>query len=358
MNILTVIGARPQFVKSWPVSASLKQSGVGEFLVHTGQHYDYQMSEVFFQELSLKAPDVNLEIGSGGHGYQTGAIMQALEPVMESQRPNAVLVYGDTNSTLAGALTAVKLQIPVIHVEAGLRSFNHRMPEEHNRVLTDHCSRLLLCPTPSAVNNLAKEGVTAGVHLSGDVMMDAVSAAQVIASTSGRMEAVRGLTPEGYYLATIHRADSTDQPAVLRELLGALAALSFPVILPAHPRLRQRLHVYDEMLKNSKITVIEPLGYIDMIHLLVNARGVFTDSGGLQKEAVWLGIPCVTLREETEWVETTQDGYNQLAGLSALRIAEAEAKLPPKRKSMLNSTSGASIRCVEIIDEFLRDQII
>lgn len=350
MKILTVVGARPQFIKVWPVSQALAQLDLTEFIVHTGQHYDERMSEVFFRELGIPRPRVNLEVGSGGHGQQTGAILQKLEPILLEQRPDAVLVYGDTNSTLAAALVAVKLHVPIIHVEAGLRSFNRRMPEEHNRILTDHCSSLLLCPTPTAVTNLAREGLTQGVHLIGDVMHDALLAAHAKAGTPGPLAEAQ---PEQYFLATIHRAENTDDPALLREIFLGLTRLPLPVVLPAHPRLRARLATLSLAIDPRQIRLIEPLGYLEMVRAVAGARGVLTDSGGLQKEAFWLGIPCVTLREETEWIETLADGSNRLAGASSERIREAASVIPARRTHPAPPTVSPAATCAGLIRDLL-----
>lgn len=350
MKILTVVGARPQFIKAWPVSQALAQLGLTEFIVHTGQHYDERMSEIFFRELGIPRPSANLEVGSGGHGQQTGAMLQKLEPIVLEQSPDAVLVYGDTNSTLAAALVAVKLHIPIVHVEAGLRSFNRRMPEEHNRVLTDHCSNLLLCPTPTAVANLAQEGLTRAVHLVGDVMQDALLAAH---ARAGAPVPLAGAPPEHYFLATIHRAENTDDPELLREIFIGLQSLPLPVVLPVHPRLRARLDRLELTIDPGQIRLIEPLGYLEMVRAIAGARGVLTDSGGLQKEAFWLGVPCVTLREETEWVETLTGGANRLAGASAQRIGESVRTLPARRSHPAPPAVSPAAACARLIDELL-----
>jgi UDP-GlcNAc3NAcA epimerase len=344
MKVLTVVGARPQFIKAWPVSEALVRQGLSEYLVHTGQHYDDKMSEVFFRELGIRPPAANLEVGSGPHGHQTGLMLQKLEPIVLEQRPDVVLVYGDTNSTLAAALVAVKLQIPIVHVEAGLRSFNRAMPEEHNRVLTDHCSALLLCPTETAVRNLAREGIHEGVHLVGDVMQDALLGAYARAGSPGLSS---GAAPGTYFLATIHRAENTDTAERLAEIFRGLEELPLPVVLPVHPRLRACLQRFG-IRPHERIRLIEPLGYLDMVRATSGARAVFTDSGGLQKEAVWLGVPCVTLREETEWVETLADGWNQLAGASARRMHEAAARLPAPRPPTPPSASAAE-QCAKLV---------
>lgn len=346
MKILTVVGARPQFIKAWPVSQALGRLNLSEFIVHTGQHYDERMSEVFFRELGIPSPSINLKVGSGNHGQQTGAMLQKLEIIVLQQQPDAVLVYGDTNSTLAAALVAVKLHIPIVHVEAGLRSFNRRMPEEHNRVLTDHCSTLLLCPTPTAISNLAREGLTQGVHLVGDVMQDALLIAQAKAGTPAELA---GAAPGQYFLATIHRAENTDDPALLQEIFLGLRNLPLPVVLPAHPRLRARLDGLRLEIPPAQIRMIEPLGYLEMVRAVVGAHAVLTDSGGLQKEAFWLGVPCVTLRDETEWIETLANGANRLAGASASRIREAVQALPTRLDHPLPPAVSPATVCAELI---------
>ena len=312
-HLVTVVGARPQFIKAAPVSRALaEQPGARETMVHTGQHFDPEMSQSFFRELELPEPAHNLGIHGGGHGAMTGRMLQALEPILQTERPDAVLVYGDTNSTLAGALAAAKLNIPVAHVEAGLRSFNRRMPEEINRVLADHVSTLLYCPTGVAVENLAQEGITAGVAKVGDVMYDATlhSAARARAS-SRSLERLR-LTDGAFALATVHRAENTDDPAVLSQILDYLRsrAGSEPMVLPLHPRTRGA--VEGAALSLDGLTVVPPCGYLDMHRLLQGASTVYTDSGGLQKEAYFHRTPCVTLRGETEWVETVACGWNRL----------------------------------------------
>jgi len=324
MKVLTVVGARPQFIKAAPVSKALAAAGHQEFLVHTGQHYDYGMSQVFFVELGLREPDINLGIGSGAHGWQTGQMLIKLEEILQAQAPDWVLVYGDTNSTLAGALAAVKLHLPIAHVEAGLRSFNREMPEEHNRRLTDHCADLLLCPTQTAVGNLASEGITSGVHLVGDTMYDAVLQFADIARRFSTILQDLELQPEGYLLATIHRPYNTDSAERLQSILEALAAIGEPVIFPVHPRTRQRMAALNvPTLERSNVRSLEPLGYLDMLVLEQHARMILTDSGGMQKEAYFFGVPCVTLRPETEWEETVQSGWNVLVGADPERIREA-----------------------------------
>ncbi|MEW5829615.1 MAG: UDP-N-acetylglucosamine 2-epimerase (non-hydrolyzing) [Chloroflexota bacterium] len=315
MKIVTVVGARPQFIKAAPVSKALREGGHTEFLLHTGQHYDYGMSQVFFDELGLPEPEANLNVRSGNHGQQTGQMLIGIEQILLAEKPDWVLVYGDTNSTLAGALAAVKLQLPLAHVEAGLRSFNRQMPEEHNRVLTDHCANLLFCPTKTAVENLAKEGITKGVHEVGDPMYDAVLMFSEKAAKTSTILQDLGLEKGGYLLATIHRAYNTDDPQTLESLVSALEAICETVVFPIHPRTRQRLQDFG-ILNHvpDNLRVIDPVTYLDMLMLERNARMILTDSGGVQKEAFFFGIPCLTLRPETEWVETTQSGWNLLVG--------------------------------------------
>lgn len=326
MKIITVVGARPQFIKAAPVSKALKDAGHHEILVHTGQHYDNEMSEVFFKELEIAHPHVNLAIGSGGHGQQTGRMLEEIERVILNEEADLVLVYGDTNSTLAGALAAIKLHIPVAHVEAGLRSFNREMPEEHNRRLTDHSSEILFCPTKTAVANLANEGITENVHLVGDTMYDAVLQFSEIASKKSAMLGDLGLDPKGFYLATIHRPYNTDVYESLSNIFSAFAEMDLPVVFPVHPRTRQKISSHFPDLAadaNNNIKMIKPLGYLDMLALMQDARIILTDSGGIQKEAFFLGVPCVTLRPETEWVETVEAGWNILTGSDKAAILDA-----------------------------------
>ncbi len=313
LRILTVVGARPQFIKAAAVSrAILAASGIEEVMVHTGQHFDPEMSDIFFEELSIGRPAHNLDVHGGGHGEMTGRMLEMIERVLLDERPDWVLVYGDTNSTLAGALAAAKLHIPVAHVEAGLRSFNRRMPEEINRVMTDHISTLLFCPTSVAITNLGREGIQQGVHHTGDVMYDAtrhaIAQAQHRSDILQRME----LSAGGYAVATIHRAENTDDPEQLGRVLDWLKAQAReqPVVLPLHPRTRQA--AARAGLDFDGLRVCGPVGYLDMARLLDGATGVFTDSGGLQKEAYFHRKPCVTLRTETEWVETVECGWNRL----------------------------------------------
>ncbi|MBI3247453.1 MAG: UDP-N-acetylglucosamine 2-epimerase (non-hydrolyzing) [Deltaproteobacteria bacterium] len=331
MKIVTIVGARPQFIKAAPVSKALQQAGHQEFILHTGQHYDYQMSRIFFDELGIPEPKANLEIGSGPHGWQTGHMLTRIEEVLVAENPSWVLVYGDTNSTLAGALAAAKLHIPVAHVEAGLRSFNRHMPEEINRVLTDHISSLLFCPTETAARNLAQEGITTGVLLVGDVMYDALVHNLRIAEMRSTILEQLGLRPHDYLLATVHRAESTDHDENLQKLLRAFvefAQSGQTVVFPVHPRTRKRLNALN-MICHPRLLRIDPVSYLDMLALEKQAKVILTDSGGVQKEACWLGVPCVTLRTETEWVETVASGWNVLVGCDPDRIVEAVQRSRP-----------------------------
>ena len=327
MEIVTIVGARPQFIKAAPVSLAFQYAGFNEFLVHTGQHYDVNMSQIFFKELGIPDPDLNLNIGSGTHGFQTGQILIQLENVLIEKKPDWVLVYGDTNSTLAGALAAVKLNIPIIHVEAGLRSFNRLMPEEHNRVITDNCATLLICPTSTAVSNLSREGINKGVHLVGDTMYDAVLLFKKAADKHSQILDDLQLESKKFILATLHRQGNADDPKKLRNILMALIEIDEKIVFPVHPRTRKNIDLLgsklEKALVESKIKMIEPVGYLDMLMLEQHARLIMTDSGGIQKEAYFFGIPCVTLREETEWVELVEQGCNILAGNNPQSIYKA-----------------------------------
>lgn len=328
MKVVSVVGARPQFIKAAAVSRVLRRQHE-EVLLHTGQHYDDLMSDVFFRELDLPRPDVNLGVGSASHGRQTGEMLIGIERVLQEERPDWVLIYGDTNSTLAGALAAAKLGIPLAHVEAGLRSFNRTMPEEINRVVADRLSDLLFCPTQTAVENLAREGITSGVHLVGDVMYDILLWSLPLAERrSGILERL-GVVPGTYLLATIHRAGNTDIRENLSAIVAGLNATGEPVVFPLHPRTRRALTRWG-IVPAENVRLIEPVGYLDMLVLERNARLILTDSGGVQKEAYWLGVPCLTLREETEWVETVEAGWNILVGTSVERLIEAVHTFRPR----------------------------
>jgi UDP-N-acetylglucosamine 2-epimerase (non-hydrolysing) len=322
MKIITVVGARPQFIKCAPLSRELRKEHT-EILVHTGQHYDPEMSDIFFEELQIPKPDYHLGVGSGSHGKQTGEILAKVEEVLIKEKPDLVIVFGDTNSTLAGALAAVKLHIPVAHVEAGLRSFDRSMPEEINRVVTDHISQLLFCPTKTAVDNLAKEGITKGVYLTGDVMVDALEYNRGIAEENSRILERFSLTPGSYLVVTVHRPSNTDSREQMEAILSALGQSGKPVVFPIHPRTKKYLFEYGLLdTLPGNIILTEPLGYLDVVRLMAHAEKILTDSGGMQKEAYLLGIPCITLRENTEWVETVEDGWNVLVGADKSRITE------------------------------------
>jgi UDP-GlcNAc3NAcA epimerase len=328
MKLLTVVGARPQFIKAAAFSRVVRQQHT-EILVHTGQHYDASMSDVFFDELQLPRPNHHLGVGSGSHGAQTAQMLERLETIMQRETPDAVVIYGDTNSTLAGALAAAKLAIPVAHVEAGLRSYVRDMPEEINRVVADRISTHLFAPTQNAVDNLAREGITSGVTMTGDIMYDALLQHAAVAAEKSQVMRELMLTPGGYVLATIHRAANTDDPRRLAEIFDALALLHEPVIVPLHPRTRAALMGTDIEVE-PPVRIVEPVGYLDMIALERNARMVITDSGGVQKEAYLLGVPCVTLRDETEWIETLEGGWNVLAGAETERILAAAKRTRPQ----------------------------
>jgi UDP-GlcNAc3NAcA epimerase len=358
-KILTVVGARPQFIKAAVVSRALKATDwATEVIVHTGQHYDPDMSDVFFSEMDIPTPGHNLEVGSGMHGAQTGRMMQAIEQVCLNEKPDCVLVYGDTNSTLAGALVAAKLHIPVAHVEAGLRSFNKQMPEEINRICTDHVSDLLFAPTETARNNLLREGFSeAKIAMSGDVMLDAaLFYGERIGSDYLK---TIGVAPAEYVLATIHRAENTDSPERLESILTALADISetIPVILPLHPRTRKLLE--QRGWKNphpESLRIINPVGYLQMVCLEKNCHMIATDSGGVQKEAYFFQKPCITLRDETEWVELVDAGYNILVGAksdSILAAYHAFSNQRPVFSGNLYGTGSAGIFITEKLRLFL-----
>lgn len=332
MKILTVVGARPQFIKAAVVSRAL-DGLCDEVIVHTGQHYDQNMSAVFFEELNIPKPAYQLGVGSGTHGWQTGEMLIKIEQVIFKEKPDVLMVYGDTNSTLAGALAASKLHIPVAHVEAGLRSYNMRMPEEQNRVLTDHISTWLFCPTKTAAENLAKEAVTKGVTVTGDVMLDAVLHFLKLAKSNPKKAAIYGhlgICPKHYRLATLHRAETTEGGLpVIEQIFDAFEKLPGPVVLPIHPRTRPLAQqaLAERGYRNIRLT--EPVGYLEMLLLTNGALQVLTDSGGLQKEAWIMGIPCITLRSETEWVETLAGGWNILSSLKTEDIYRKAMETTP-----------------------------
>ncbi|MCZ7394012.1 MAG: UDP-N-acetylglucosamine 2-epimerase (non-hydrolyzing) [Candidatus Methanoperedens sp.] len=347
MKLISIVGARPQFIKCAPLSRELRKEHE-EILVHTGQHYDHEMSDIFFEELNIPKPDYNLGIGSGSHGEQTGKILIEIEKVLMKEKPDLVIVYGDTNSTLAGALAAAKLHIKVAHVEAGLRSFDRSMPEEINRVLTDHTSDLLFCPTQTAVDNLANEGITAGVHLVGDVMVDALEYNLKIAEKKSGIIEELALEKGKYLVITVHRPGNTDSRENMTNIIGALREAGRVVVFPVHPRTEKYLREYG-LLMPENVKLIKPLGYLDMLRLMANAGKILTDSGGIQKEAYVLGVPCITLRENTEWVETLEGGWNVLVGAEKRKILEGVRSLSPRGgQRKVFGGKGASKRILQL----------
>ncbi|UJL46868.1 UDP-N-acetylglucosamine 2-epimerase (non-hydrolyzing) [Virgibacillus sp. NKC19-16] len=346
MKVLTVLGARPQFIKSCMLSKALKlNTEINEIIVHTGQHYDDNLSNVFFKQLELPKPDYFLGIGSGTHGQQTGKMLSALEKIMTSVNPDIVLVYGDTNSTLAGGLAAAKLHIPVAHVESGLRSFNKKMPEEINRLITDHLSYCLFAPSQAAIENLRREGIVKNVYLTGDIMHDAVRYFSSIALEKSTILQDLSLSKRNYYLVTIHRAENTDDPKRLKSILEALQQLKIDVVLPLHPRTKSRINHFNltDSITSPHIKIVEPLNYFDMLTIASQAERIVTDSGGLQKEAYMLGVPCITLRDETEWIETVETGWNHLAGTNTQEIVDSvmKSQIPKKSPSIFGNGDTA-----------------
>jgi UDP-GlcNAc3NAcA epimerase len=361
LRIVTIVGARPQFIKAAALSRAIREqnalagSGViEEILVHTGQHYDQNMSQVFFDELDIPAPDYNLGVGSLPHGAQTGHMLEKIEEVLLKEQPDWVLVYGDTNSTLAGALAATKLHVRVAHVEAGLRSFNRRMPEEINRVIADHISDLLFAPTEAAVVNLRCEGIAESrIHQVGDVMYDAAIYYAARARGESRVLERLGLGVKGYALATVHRAENTDDIDRLGSILAGLLDMAeeIPLVFPLHPRTRAILERAGMLQDDFQgIHFIEPVGYLEMIMLECSARIILTDSGGIQKEAYWFGVPCITLREETEWVEIVQAGWNVLVGADREHILRAVRSFAlPAEHPQLFGDGHSAARCVSLL---------
>jgi len=332
-KIMTVVGARPQFVKLAMVSRYLRRD-MDEIIVHTGQHYDYRMSRIFFRELDIPRPDYNLGIGSGTQGYQVGRMLEGIEGLIKKIKPSAVMVFGDTNSTLAAGLAAAKLCVSILHVEAGMRSYNRKMPEEINRVLTDHLSDVLFCSSRTGVRNLRKEGITRNVYNTGDVMVDAALKYSRIADRNSAYIKKFGLTKKSYLLLTIHRQVNADSRIHLEMILDALKACGEKTVFPVHPRTARNMKEFgiETSSADSNIIFIPPQGYINFITLLKNARMVLTDSGGVQKEAYVFGVPCVTLRDETEWIETVKSGWNILVGANFLRIIRAIRHFKPQGK--------------------------
>ncbi len=353
MKILTIVGNRPQFIKAAAVSGPLRERHE-EVLVHTGQHYDDALSDVFFAELGLARPDRELDLGGGSNTQQTARMLAALEPLLDELAPDAALVYGDTNSTLAGALAAAQARVPVIHVEAGMRSFDRAMPEELNRVLSDHVATLLLCASETAAQNLRAESVAGRIEVVGDVMVDVALRRQPTARADERTLAALDLARGEYLLLTAHRAGNVDDPARLRALVALIAALPGPVLLPLHPRTRARLldaGLYDELAALDGVRLTGPLGYAEFSALLCQARAVLTDSGGVQKEAYLAGVPCVTLRANTEWVETVHSGWNTLVDLDPAAALAALAAPRPREHPRLYGDGHAAERCVQAIGE-------
>jgi len=350
MKIVSIVGARPQFIKCGVLSRELRKHHE-EILVHTNQHYDYFMNKVFFDELDIPEPDYNLGVGSGSHGAQTGKMLHKIEQVLVTEKPDTVLVYGDTNSTLAGALAASKLHLRIAHVEAGLRSYDKSMPEEINRVLTDYCADLLFCPTQNAVDNLAKEGIIEGVYNTGDVMVDAILYARQKVKNP-KKDSELNLKSKDYLLVTIHRASTTDVKDNLKNIVDALCQIGKTIVFPAHPRTVKQLKafgLYDKLA--SCVRIIEPLGYLDFITLLDNSKKVITDSGGVQKEAYLFQIPCMTLRDTTEWPETVKTGWNVLVGTDVREIVERASIGEPYKEYKPLFGIGACREIAKILED-------
>ena len=351
-KIISIVGARPNFIKCAPLSKEIRKE-FNEVIIHTGQHYNYEMNRVFFEELNIPEPDYHLGVGSGSHGYQTGEMIKRIEEVLLKEEPDLVLVYGDTNSTIAGALAASKLHIKVAHIESGLRSYDKSMPEEINRILTDHCSDILFCPTETSVEILKKEGITNEVHLTGDVMVDALKKNIKIAEKKAMILDEMDLKPKKYYLATIHRAENTDEFKRLKNIVDAFCEIG-NLVFPCHPRTEKYLKgfgLWNRLVENTK--VIKPVGYLNMLMLEKGARKVLTDSGGVQKEAYIFKVPCITLRDNTEWVETVEDGWNVLVGADEEKIVKGVNQFEPGNKQRNVFGEGdASEKITEIIGRF------
>jgi len=356
MKILSIVGARPQFIKHAALFPELREE-YDCILVHTGQHYASELSAIFFDELEIPKPDYNLGIGSGTHAYQTGKMLMAIEDILLKEKPELTLVYGDTNSTLAGALAASKLHIKLAHVEAGLRSFDKSMPEEINRILADHCSDLLFCPTRTSVSNLNKEGISHGVYLTGDVMIDILLRDKEIAEKSGVLQAL-GLKSKQYLVVTMHRASNTDSKGNLKNIVDALCQLDQTIVFPVHPRTEgflKRYGLYDKLKGNSNIKLIKPVGYIEFVKLMNHAKKIVTDSGGVQTDAYILKVPCITLRETTERVETVEDGWNILVGADRAKIVSMVREFEPKGEPReVLGKGNASQNIKNIIDGVLK----
>ncbi len=357
MKIVTIIGARPQFIKAAVVSKAFKEKNIQEILIHTGQHFDQNMSQIFFEEMGIPTPNYNLHIHGLSHGAMTGQMLEKTEEILLKEKPDFVLVYGDTNSTLAGALAAAKIHIPVIHIEAGLRSFNMNMPEEINRILTDRISKVLFCPTEAAIKNLNNEGFAQhGIDIlnCGDVMEDSALLFNEIAQKKSDILNQLNLESGNYVLATIHRAENTDDDQKLIELFKSLDVINLqcPIILPLHPRTAAKIK---QLGIETKVRVIEPIGYLDMTILTSNARLIMTDSGGLQKEAFFFNKYCITLREETEWVELVENGYNKLAGCDPNKIVQAFEDLKVKKFVKNHNFYGGGTAALKITNHLLEN---
>ncbi len=361
IKIASIVGARPQFIKLIPIVKAINSSinnsyKIKHLIIHTGQHYDYLMNKVFFDELQIPEPDYNLEVGSGTHGYQTGTMLKKIEEVLLKEKPNIVIVYGDTNSTLAGALAAVKLHIPIAHIEAGLRSYNKLMPEEINRILTDHISTYLFCPSKTAVKNLKKEGIKKGVYLVGDVMYDTLLITLEIAKNKDHTIIQKlNLKPKEYALVTIHREENTTNFEIFNSIFSAIVEIAnngLTVVFPVHPRTRKVINtIFSDFSLPSNLLLIEPISYLDMILLEANSKVILTDSGGVQKEAFFLKVPCITLRQETEWIETVKLGWNTLAGTQKEKIIKAVFNLNKGKKYYLPYGKGKAAQ--KIVNKIL-----
>lgn len=350
MKIASIVGARPQFIKAGPVSAELRKQHT-EILVHTGQHYDAEMSQIFFEQMHIPKPKYNLGVGSASHSVQTAKILEGLEPVLQKEMPDLVLVYGDTNSTLAGALAAAKLQIRLAHVEAGMRSYNKKMPEEINRIVADHLSDILFCSTVTAVDNLKKENILENVHLVGDVMIDVLKQNLDIAERKSFIMKKLGLKEKGYLLATVHRQENTDNIKNLTAIFEAFIESNEYIVLPLHPRTEKALIAAQllDKVRGRNIDIIRPVGYLDMLLLEKNAKKIITDSGGVQKEAYFFKVPCITLRKETEWVETVDDGWNTLVTDKKRIIAAIKTFSPEGKQREFYGKGDAAKRIAEAI---------
>lgn len=357
MRVATVIGARPQFIKASVVSEALREFH-DEILINTGQHYDFNMADIFFDELQIPKPDYNLCIGSGNHGFQTGQMLIKLEEIYLKEKPDIVMVYGDTNSTLAGALCASKLLIPVVHIEAGVRSFNKSMPEEQNRILTDHISDVLFVPTVSAEKSLLLEGIAKQVYNVGDVMLDSMIRFKKLAEKQSSITEKLSCSANNYILATIHRAENTNNTDRLKRIVEALNESGETIVLPLHPRTKKYIESYG-IAFGEKIKVINPVGYLDMVKLEMDSKRILTDSGGVQKEAYFMKKPCITVRDETEWVETVEAGWNVVVGTDKDKIIEAIRNYTPvKVYSSLFGDGKATAKIVKQLNIFEKSILI